>query len=217
MKRDIFSPHDNFRKTFEWRLFKIMAEFIDGFDFIANFKDKKAVTVFGSSRFSEDNPFFQEAQLLGKMLAKKGFVVITGGETGIMEAANKGAFEAGGESVGININLPSNRLINQYVKKFISFDHFFVRKVMLSFASSFYIFFPGGYGTLDEFFEILTLVQTKKLNRQVKIILVGKDYWEGLISWLSQEVLEKQKAIHPNDLKLFQVVDSAKEALKYIK
>lgn len=217
MKKDFYPPQEDFKKSFQWRIFKVMSEFIDGFDFIANFKDKKAVTIFGSTRFSENNRFFKEAQKLGKMLAKRGFVVITGGESGIMEAANKGAFKANGESVGININLPTGKGTNKFVKKAIAFDHFFVRKVMLSFSSSFYVFFPGGYGTLDEFFEMITLVQTKKLAQKVKIILIGKEYWQGLVSWLLKEVLDRQKAISSKDIKLFEIVDNAEEALKLIK
>ena len=219
MKKFSFLKKNNYSKNdFEWRIFKIMAEFIDGFDFISSFEGKKAVTIFGSSRVLPNNKNYKEAEKLGKILAKKGFVVVTGGESGIMEAANKGAFGAEGESVGININLGKKRGVsNSYLHKSICFDHFFVRKVMLSFASSYYVFFPGGYGTLDEFFEIITLVQTKKIDQKVKIILVGKEYWEGLKNWLTKEVFKKQKAIEEKDLDLFVIVDSAQEAAKLIK
>lgn len=219
MKNNYFSGKKGYYKNeFEWRIFKIMAEFIDGFDFISSFEGKKAVTIFGSSRALPGSKNYKEAEKLGKILAKKGFLVVTGGENGIMEASNKGAFEAGGKSIGININLKNNRgFTNNYVHQAICLDHFFVRKVMLSFASSYYVFFPGGYGTLDEFFEIVTLVQTKKINRKVKIILVGKEYWDGLKKWLYSEVLEKQKAIDKKDLDLFIITDSAEEAAKFIK
>lgn len=205
---------EDFRETFQWRIFRIMAEFIEGFQFLADFK--KTITVFGSTSSSPDTHYYKEARKFGKFLAKKGYIVITGGGPGIMEAANRGAFEAGGESVGINIQLEEGQRTNEYVTKPIGFHHFFTRKVMLSFSSEAYVFFPGGFGTLDEFFEMVTLIQTKKLAKPIPIIAVGKDYWEPLFRWIQKEVYTKQKAVKKEDLKIFQLVDSAEEAVNII-
>ena len=205
----------DFRETFQWRIFRIMAEFVEGFHFIADFK--KNITIFGSTSFSPDNPYYKEARKLGKLLAEAGYGVITGGGPGIMEAANRGAFEGDGESIGINIELPDGQRMNSYVNKPIGFHHFFTRKVMLSFASEAYVFFPGGFGTLDEFFEMVTLIQTKKLAKPVPIIVIGKEYWQPLFDWVKQEVYEKQHAIEKEDLEIFHLVDSIEEVLKIIK
>jgi uncharacterized protein (TIGR00730 family) len=206
---------EDFRETFQWKIFKIMAEFIDGFHFLADLK--RTITIFGSTSFTPKNNYYEEARKLGQLLAKGGFTVITGGGPGIMEAANRGAFEAKGESVGINIQLPDGQRMNKYVTKPIGFHYFFTRKVMLSFSSRAYVFFPGGFGTLDEFFEMITLVQTRKLAKPVPVIAVGKEYWQNLFDWLKSEVYLKQKAVKIEDLKIFQLVDSAKEAYQIIK
>lgn len=192
-----------------WRIFRIMAEFVSGFELLRKYK--LAATVFGSARSLPDDRWYQESQKLGYLLAKDGFAIITGGGGGIMGAANKGAYEGGGESVGLNIKLPHEQRLNSYVTDSETFHFFFTRKVMLSFASEVYIYFPGGFGTLDEFFEILTLVQTKKIAR-VPIILVGRDYWTPLIEWFQTTLAEKYRAIGPNDTSLVHVVDSAEEA-----
>ncbi|MCD5385006.1 MAG: TIGR00730 family Rossman fold protein [Candidatus Pacebacteria bacterium] len=213
---DFSSTKEDFKKTFPWRIFKIMAEFIEGFEFISNLKDK-SVTVFGATRFLSDNSNYQKAEKLGALLSKEGYTVITGGGPGIMEAANKGAYEAGGESAGINIELPESQESNRFVNKSSSFHYFFIRKMIMSFASSVYLFFPGGYGTLDEFFEMVMLLQTKKLSQPVTIVAVGKDYWEPLFRWFKDELYEKQKAISEGDLKLFKLVDTPEEAVEYIK
>ena len=212
---EISPTKKDFRDTFQWRVFRIMAEFIDGFHFIANFK--KTVSVFGSARLSSENKYYQEASKLGQLLAKTGYTMITGGGPGIMEAANRGAFEANGKSVGLNIQLPGGQKMNPYVKSPMGFNYFFTRKVMLSFASQAYVFFPGGFGTLDEFFEMVTLVQTKKISRPVPIIAVGKEYWQPLFDWLNIEVHQEHKAINKKELGIFQIVDSAEEAFKIIK
>lgn len=212
---DLPPQKEDFRKTFSWRIFRIMAEFVDGFQFIADFK--KAVGIFGSTRASSKDHYYQEARKLAKLLVKEKFSVITGGGPGIMEAANRGAFEAGGESVGINIQLPEGQRMNDYVKNSIGFHYFFTRKVMFSFACQAYVFFPGGFGTLDEFFEMITLVQTKKLPKPVVIIAVGKEYWLPLFNWLKEEVYQKRNAVNKKDLSIFQLVDSAEEAYKIIK
>ncbi len=206
---------DDFRKTFSWRIFRIMAEFVDGFHFVADFK--KTVGIFGSTRFSPENPYYQEARKLGQLLAKDKFTVFTGGGGGIMEAANRGASELKGESVGMNIQLPEEQAINKYVNRPMSFYYFFIRKVMLSFGRCGYVFFPGGFGTLDEFFEMVTLVQTKKLPYHIPIIVVGKAYWQPLFDWLGKEVYEKRAAIDRKDLKSFYLVDSAEQAFEIIK
>ncbi len=206
---------EDFRKTFPWKIFKIMAEFIEGFEFIIDFK--KSATVWGATRFSSDDHYYKEARKLGSLLAKEGYSVVTGGGPGIMEAANRGAYEAGGESVGINIQLPDKQRANKFLKKSIGFYYFFTRKVMMSMVSSVYVFFPGGYGTLDEFFEMITLAQTKKLSHKVLIVVVGKDYWEPLFNWIKEEVYEKRQAIYEKDMELFHLVDNAEEALEIIK
>jgi uncharacterized protein (TIGR00730 family) len=212
---DLPPVKEDFRKTFSWRIFRIMAEFIEGFHFTADFK--KAVGIFGSSRTSTKDHYYQEARKLAKLLVKSKFAVVTGGGPGIMEAANRGAFEAGGESVGINIQLPEGERRNEYIKNGISFHYFFTRKVMFSFACQVYVFFPGGFGTLDEFFEMITLVQTKKLPKKVLIIAVGKEYWLPLFNWLEKELYQKRGAVNKKDLFVFQLVDSAEEAFKIIK
>jgi len=204
------------KKSFNWKVFKIMGEFVEGFEFINEIKGKSA-TIFGGTRFSSKNPFYKEAEKLGKLLSKQGYTVVTGGGSGIMEAANKGAHEAGGNSVGINISLPRKQILNKYVDKSENFHYFFVRKTMLSIASSVYIFFPGGFGTLDEFFEMLVLLQTKKLSHPVVIIIIGKEYWQPLFDWFSKTLYEKYNAITKEELKLFKIVDTAEEVVKYIK
>lgn len=213
---DPFLPpvKEDFRETFQWKIFRIMAEFIEGFHFLADLK--KTITVFGSTSFDQENQYYKEARKLGNLLAKGGYTVITGGGPGIMEAANRGAFEEKGKSVGINIELPEGQRMNKYLRKHIGFNHFFTRKVMLSFSSQAYVFFPGGFGTLDEFFEMVTLVQTKKLAKPVPIIVVGKEFWQPIFSWIENEVYVKNQAIKKEDLNIFQLVDSAKEAYKII-
>jgi len=208
-------PEKDFRETFQWRIFRIMAEFVEGFQFVADFD--KSVSFFGSSRFQEGNPHYAKARELADMLVKKDYAVVTGGGPGIMEAANRGAYEADGRSVGINIQLPDEgEKANDYLKESIGFHYFFTRKVMLSFASYGYVFFPGGFGTLDELFEMLTMIQTKKLPQPVTIVAVGKDYWLPLIDWLENTLVEKYETIDKKDLKLIEIVDTPKEALSII-
>lgn len=201
------------RKIESWRVFKIMSEFVEGFDIIRKYG--LAVSFFGSARVDAEDETFKKASELAGRLAEKGFAIITGGSTGIMQAANKGAYQAGGSSVGLNINLPETQLDNPYLTEHFGFDHFFVRKVMLTYASEVYVYFPGGFGTLDEFFEIVTLVQTKKI-RKVPIVLFGKSYWEPLLSFIEQTLLEEQKAISKEDTTLYKLADSVDEAVEYI-
>lgn len=196
-----------------WRVFRIMAEIVEGFQLLT--KTTREVTVFGSARCAPSSHWYKESYALGKMLGKNGFTVVTGGGPGIMEAANKGAFEEGAQSIGLNIELPHEQRLNPYVTLSHGFHYFFTRKVMLAAAAQAYVFFPGGFGTMDELFELLTLVQTGKSSR-MPIVLVGKDHWAPLIAWLEGSVYGTQDAIDPGDLRIFTVVDSAKEAFDIV-
>lgn len=196
-----------------WRVFRIMSEFVLGFELLR--KHGLAATIFGSARFTPENEYYGAARELAAKLADAGFSVITGGGNGIMEAANVGAYNAGGRSVGLNIELPMEQQLNPFVTDHAQFDFFFSRKVMLAYASEVYIYFPGGFGTLDELFEMLTLVQTRKVER-IPIVLYGKAFWEPLIDWLERALAEEHKTIDDEDLSLFVVVDSVGEAMEYI-
>ena len=197
-----------------WRIFKIMAEFVEGFEMIRKYG--KAATFYGSARCGLNDQRYKEASALAERLSKDGFDVITGGGPGIMEAANRGAFQAGeGKSVGLNIELPMEQKINPSVHESKAFHYFFTRKVMLAFVSDVYIYFPGGFGTLDEFFEMITLVQTEKIN-QIPIILYGKDFWEPLSDWFEASLAQKFKTISKEDMELFTIVDSVDEAYDVI-
>jgi uncharacterized protein (TIGR00730 family) len=198
-----------------WAIFKIMSEFVQGFEKLA--KIGPCVSIFGSARTKPDNPYYKMAEEIAAELVRCGYGVITGGGPGIMEAGNKGAFEAGGKSVGLNIILPFEQQGNIYIDpdKLITFDYFFVRKVMFVKYAQGFIVLPGGFGTLDELFEALTLIQTKKIGR-FPIVLVGSSYWQGLIDWLRNTMLEKERNINPEDLELFKVVDTAQDAVKVI-
>ena len=197
-----------------WRVFRIMAEFVEGFQFLSGLQ--KEVTILGSARLPADNRWYAEAVKLGGLLAEHGYTVVTGGGPGIMEAANRGAFEANGESVGINIQLPFEQRINPFVKKSRAFYYFFTRKVILAASAQTFVYFPGGFGTLDELFEILTLIQTKK-SENVPVVLVGKEYWNGLIDWITETVYAKFDTISKEDMELFKLVDTAEEAFDIIK
>lgn len=196
-----------------WRVFRIMAEFVQGFELLRD--HGLAATFWGSARTNPDDEYYKAAEELAAKLAKKGYSIISGGGPGIMEASNVGAFKVGGKSVGLNIQLPFEQKLNPYTTDSLDFDFFFSRKVMLTFASEVYVYFPGGFGTLDEFFEIITLIQTKKIER-IPVVLYGKEYWDPLIRFFEKEMLRKFKTISPEDLELFHVVDSVDEAFKYI-
>lgn len=200
-------------KIESWRVFKIMSEFVEGFDIIRRYG--LAATFFGSARASLGDDVYTNATTLAGRLTHKGFAVITGGSSGIMQAANKGAFEAGGASVGLNVRIADGQSYNPYLTEKIVFDHFFIRKVMLVYASEVYICFPGGFGTLDEFFEIVTLVQTKKI-RKVPILLFGKQYWEPLLTFIEKTLYQERAAIDREDMTLYTLVDSVDEAYDYI-
>ena len=197
-----------------WSIFKILGEFVEGYDRMGQIGP--CVSIFGSARTKADNPYYITARDIAFMLVQKGYGVITGGGPGIMEAGNKGAKEGGGTSVGLNIVLPFEQHGNQFVDhdKSINFDYFFVRKVMFVKYSQGFIVMPGGFGTLDEFFEALTLIQTDKIGR-FPIILVGKKFWGGLLEWI-KEVLLTEKNISEPDLLLFALVDTAQEAVEEI-
>lgn len=195
------------------RLDTIVEEFSRGFYFLRDFG--LAASFFGSTRAKPEDRMYKETTKLASMLAKEGFAIITGGGPGIMEAANKGACEAKGRSAGINIQLLRKQSTNKYVKESAAFSYFFVRKVMLAFASEVYIFFPGGFGTLDELFELTTLIQTKKIA-PIPILLVGKEYWLPLLTWIDQELYQKRGAIAKDDMKIYCLVDDAQGAFEYI-
>jgi uncharacterized protein (TIGR00730 family) len=191
---------------------RIMGEFVSGFDTLANVG--AAVTIFGSARISEQDPMYGKAMEIAKQLAEEGFAIITGGGPGIMEAANRGAKEAGGMSIGCNIELPFEQGTNAYVDIAINFRYFFVRKTMFMKYSEAFIIFPGGFGTMDELFEALTLIQTGKV-RNFPLILFGTHYWKGLIDWIKGTMLPEKK-ISPDDLNLLVMTDSVDEACKHI-
>ena len=199
---------DDFTQTDPWRVLRIMGEFIEGFDILASVE--KGVAIFGSARTGPDDPMYQAAEETARLLAKAGYAVVTGAGPGIMEAANKGAKLAGGRSIGCNIELPFEQGTNPYVDTVVNFRYFFVRKTMFVKYSSAYIIFPGGFGTLDELFEALTLIQTGKIN-QFPVILFGRHYWAGLVRWLHARVLGEHK-ISPGDMELMLLTDDPREA-----
>jgi uncharacterized protein (TIGR00730 family) len=196
-----------------WRVFRIMSEFVQGFELLRS--HGLAATFWGSARTDPSDKYYQAAEELAAKMAKKGFSIISGGGPGIMEASNVGAFKVGGRSVGLNIQLPFEQKLNPYTNESLNFDFFFSRKVMLTFASEVYVYFPGGFGTLDELFEIITLIQTKKIE-PIPVVLYGKDYWTPLLEFFKNDLLEKHGTISPEDLDLFHLVDSVDEAMKYI-
>ena len=197
-----------------WAIFKMMSELVEGFEKLA--KIGPCVSIFGSARTQPDNKYYQIGQEIAFKLAQKGYGIITGGGPGIMEAANKGAFDANGKSVGLNIDLPFEQQSNPYIDpdKLINFDYFFVRKVMFVKYAQGFIVLPGGFGTLDELFEAITLVQTQKVGR-FPIVLVGRNFWSGLMEWIKSTLLD-EKNISPQDIDLFAIVDTAEEAVKVI-
>jgi uncharacterized protein (TIGR00730 family) len=196
-----------------WRIFKIMAEFIEGFETLSRFGT--CVTIFGSARTPVDHPHYKLTVETARAAARCGFGIITGGGPGIMEAANKGAREEGGASIGLNIQLPFEQSPNPYITTMLSFRHFFVRKVMFLKYTSAVIVMPGGYGTLDEMFETLTLVQTQKI-KPMPLVLMGKDYWGGLVEWLKEKMLREANYIDANDIFLMHVTDDPAEAVRVI-
>lgn len=203
---------DEFTHTDPWRVFRIMGEFVEGFDELATLS--RGIAIFGSARTSPDDPDYQAAVETGALLATKGFAVITGGGPGIMEAANRGAFDAGGLSIGCNIELPFEQRSNQYQTLSLTFKYFFVRKMMFVKYSLAFVIFPGGFGTFDELFEALTLIQTRKI-RNFPIVLFGSKYWSGLLDWLREGVLAEGK-ISESDMAMFQITDSPSEVVDIV-
>jgi len=196
-----------------WRMFHIMAEFIEGFETLSD--SHPSVTIFGSTRIKPEDEVYQKAERIGQLLAENGFGVITGGGPGVMEAANKGALSAGGRSIGLNVELPMEQNPNPYTNIHLSFRYFFVRKVMFVKYAVAYIILPGGFGTLDELFESITLIQTHKI-KPFPVILVGSTYWGGLLNWIKEVVLKEGK-ISPSDLEIFQLIDEPSEIVRAIK
>jgi len=199
-----------------WRMFKIMAEFVEGFETMN--KIGPCVSIFGSARTKTDNPYYQLSVDIAKALVDEGYGVITGGGAGVMEAGNKGAMEADGDSVGLNIDLPFEQEHNPYIRpdQLINFNYFFVRKVIFVKYSQGFVCMPGGFGTLDELFEALTLIQTQKI-RPRPVILVGSSYWNGMVDWIKSTMLGEEKNISPEDMDLFHVVDKPEDVMKIIK
>jgi uncharacterized protein (TIGR00730 family) len=196
-----------------WRVFRIMAEFVEGFDELSQIGP--AVSIFGSSRIETSHPYYKAAEKTAALLVKEGYAVITGGGPSMMEAANKGASDSRGVSIGLNIDLPFEQKPNPFINHLINFHYFFSRKVMFVKYAKAFIIFPGGYGTLDEFFEAITLIQTQRMER-FPVILYSSAYWKGLIDWLGNSVLD-HKCIDKSDLTIFQTADKPEEAIKIIK
>jgi uncharacterized protein (TIGR00730 family) len=198
-----------------WAIFKIMAEFVEGYEKMA--KIGPCISIFGSARTLPDNKYYQIGVEIAEKLARKGYGIITGGGPGIMEAGNKGAQLGEGKSVGLNIELPFEQVYNPYIDSDsnLHFDYFFVRKVVFVKYAQGFVILPGGFGTMDELFEALTLIQTKKIVER-PVVIVGRDYWGGLFEWIEKVMLQKEKNISPQDLNLFALVDTADEAVQYI-
>lgn len=196
-----------------WRLFRILAEFVDGFEALHHIGP--AVSVFGSARTQQNSPYYETARLLGARLVQRGFAVITGGGPGIMEAANRGAFEAGGKSVGLNISLPQEQVSNRYQNVSVNFHYFFARKVMFVKYACALVCLPGGFGTLDEFFESITLIQTQKAPA-MRIVLFGRSFWSGLDGWLRSVVVQEHQNISADDLNLFHITDDIDETVELV-
>lgn len=195
------------------RISRIAGEFDRGLKFVKRYPH--AITFYGSARFKQNNPHYIDARNLAARLSRLGYAIVTGGGPGIMEAANRGAMEVGGDSIGLNIELPKEQIINPYVTDSLSFFYFFSRKTTMSYSSGAYIFYPGGFGTLDEFFEIVTLVQTGKL-RSIPIILVGSDFWAPLEKFIEGNLLQMHAAIDKKDLNLYRIIDDHEEIIRFI-
>ncbi|MCE3259278.1 MAG: hypothetical protein K0S12_919 [Bacteroidetes bacterium] len=215
--RNAFAQKDwnDIKAQNSWQIFKIMSEFVEGFEKMSRIGP--CVSIFGSARTKPDNKYYMVAEDIAYKLVKEGYGIISGGGPGIMEAANKGAQKGGGKSVGLNIELPFEQKHNDFIDadKCINFDYFFVRKTIFLKYSQGFIGMPGGFGTMDELFESLTLVQTHKIA-QFPVVLVGKEYWSGMIDWMKNVMLEGERNINPADLDLFKIVDTSDEAVKHI-
>ncbi|MDP3142943.1 MAG: TIGR00730 family Rossman fold protein [Candidatus Omnitrophota bacterium] len=204
---------NDFKHEDPWRVFRIMSEFVDGFEVLS--KVGPAVSIFGSSRISHHDRVYKLTERVAYLLAKEGYAIITGGGPGLMEAANKGAREAKGKSIGLNIEIPAEQKPNPYVGTLLSFHYFFSRKVMFVKYANAFVIMPGGFGTLDELFESLNLIQTERIGK-FPVVMVGKDYWKGLVDWIKRFPL-KENCIRPEDLNIFKVVETPEEVVKAIR
>lgn len=200
--------------SMSWEVLRITAEFIQGFEFLSNLG--RTVTIFGSARLREGDRYYDLARELGRKLVQENYTVVTGGGPGIMEAGNRGATEGGGHSVGLNIQLPMEQKLNDYVKEGMGFQYFFSRKFMLDYSALAYVYFPGGFGTLDELFTVLTLIQTGKSDGDVPVILIGTEFWAPLMDWVIN-TLQARKLISPHDATLLHVTDDLDEAIRLVK
>jgi len=211
----VIKDWNDIKSNDSWAIFKIIAEFVEGYERMA--KIGPSISVFGSARTKPDNQYYKMGVRVAELLAEGGYGVITGGGPGIMEAGNKGAQQGGGKSVGLNIDLPFEQNHNPYIDQEhnLEFDYFFVRKVMFVKYAQGFVVLPGGFGTLDELFEALTLIQTKKINKR-PVVLLGSEYWTGLVDWIKSAMLGQENNISELDLDLFGIVDSAEEAYDYI-
>jgi uncharacterized protein (TIGR00730 family) len=204
--------HTDFTSEDPWRIFRIMGEFVDGFEILS--KVGPAVSIFGSSRTSPNDRYYKLTQKIASLLVKRNYAIITGAGPGIMEAANKGAYLSGGKSIGLNIQVPVVQKPNRYVTTLLEFRYFFCRKVMFAKYARAFVFLPGGFGTMDEFFEAATLVQTKRIE-PFPIILVGSDYWDGLIQWVQKAMVRTNK-VDKKDINIFKIVDRAEGVVEEI-
>jgi len=204
---------DDFTQEDPWRVFRIMSEFVDGFEVLSQVG--KAVSIFGSARTKPDNKYYKDAEEIAYLISKAGYAIITGSGPGMMEAANKGARRAKGKSIGLNIQIPLEQKPNKYVDTLLDFHYFFVRKVMFVKYAKAFVIMPGGYGTLDEFFEAINLIQTERIGK-FPVVLYGSAYWKGMLDWIKGTLL-KNGAISKEDLHIFTVVNSPKEAVNVIK
>ena len=214
-KKTVILPimHEDFTKEEPWRIFRIVSEFVDGFETLSKVGD--AVSIFGSSRTKSGAKYYKLAEEIAYLLAKEGYAIITGSGSGMMEAGNKGARRAGGKSIGLNIQIPSEQKPNKYVDTLVDFRYFFVRKVMFVKYAKAFVIMPGGFGTLDELFESLNLIQTERIGK-FPVVLVGKEYWKGMIEWLRNMVL-RHGNISPGDMGIFKVTDDPKDVVRIIK
>jgi uncharacterized protein (TIGR00730 family) len=212
-KNPLDALKDDFTHEDPWRVFRIMSEFVEGFEVLSEIGD--AVSIFGSSRLKPSSHYYKLAEETAYLLAKEGFAVITGSGPGIMEAANKGAARAGGESIGLNIQIPEVQKPNKYVKRLLDFRYFFVRKVMFVKYAKAFVIMPGGYGTLDEFSEAINLIQTERIPK-FPVVLVGSDYWKGMLDWF-RDTLVKHGSIYKHEMNIFTVADTPREVVSAIK
>lgn len=200
--------------SMSWQVFRIMSEFVEGLDFLS--KVEKPITIFGSARTKPGEKYYALAQATASALARAGYSVITGGGPGIMEAGNKGAAEAGGNSIGLNTELPFEQGTNAYVKRSLSFRYFFSRKFMLDYSALAYVYMPGGFGTLDELFTVLTLVQTGKTDVDVPVVLMGAEFWQPLVAWIESSLVERG-LVSKTDPHLLHITDDPEEVLRLVK